>query len=212
MKNLILDNLNLFIWAKDQNYRYLYCNENYAKAAGLDSPTDIIGRTDDKMPWFEQADYFRKGDKDVFDGKVRVNVHEIEVSCDKVRDILVTESQLLNASGQPIGLVGSYIDITGQALIKKTGFYNAAEERYYLGEDFGNAYLTSREIQVLRLLLLGYPARQAGEVLNLSPKTVESHVDKIRVKLQASTKGDIIATAIQFGLTQIIYLKCLGKK
>lgn len=214
MQDLILANLNLYVWAKDCNFRYLYCNENYARAAGLESPADIIGRKDDEMPWAEQADFFRCGDKTIFEGSgVRVNVQETLVTLDKVADTLVSESQLLNANGNCIGLVGSSIDITGRRLEKKSGYYNAEEERYYLGESFNNTYLTLREIQVLRKALLGYTARQAAESLNLSPKTVEAHIEHIKLKLQATSKGEMIATAIQFGLTQVIALQqCLPKK
>ena len=59
MKEKILDQLDLYIWAKDKNYRYIYCNENYAMAAGLDSPEKIIGKSDDQLPWRKFADYFR---------------------------------------------------------------------------------------------------------------------------------------------------------
>lgn len=56
-------------------------------------------------------------------------------------------------------------------------------------------------------ILLGFSARQIAEKIKISPKTVESYIDTIRMKLQAKNKGEIIATAIQFGLTQILYLQ-----
>ncbi len=207
MKDAILENLNLFIWAKDKNYKYIYCNENYARAAGIDSPEQIVGRSDDQMPWREQADFFRQGDFDVFEGKSRINVPEVEIMTDKVADILVTENQLLDKSGKCVGLVGSYIDITGQRLIKKTGFYDQNKQRYFLGPDLDDEYLTVREVEVFKRILLGYSARQIGEVLKISPKTVEGYIENLRRKLQASSKGEIIATAIQYGLTQILYLQ-----
>jgi len=212
MKDLILDSLHLAVWAKDQNFRYIYCNENYARAAGLDSPGQIVGKTDDQMPWHRLADFFRAGDKTVFDGSFRINVPEVEIMVDKVADILVTESQLLTRNGKCVGLVGSYIDISGQRLEKKVGYFEDGLKRYYLGSEFNDWYLTLREVQVLKYLLLGYSARQTGEVLCLSAKTVESHIENLKIKLDVSTKGDIIATAIKFGLTQIIYLQCHNMK
>lgn len=207
IKELILDQLNICVWAKDKKFKYLYCNEVYAESAGLDSPNQIVGRTDDAMPWRKQADHFREGDHDVFQGHIRINVPEIEVTKEKVADILVTESRLNDRNGKCIGLVGSYIDITGKQLVKKSGYYNKVEKRYYLGADFGNEYLTIREIEVLKRLLLGYTAAQAGASLKISPKTVESYIENLRIKLQAHSKGEIIATAIQYGLTQLLYLQ-----
>jgi len=126
---------------------------------------------------------------------------------DKVADILVTENQLISKSGKVVGLVGSYIDISGQRLVKKTGYFDKEKKRYYLGNDFDNAYFTLRELEVFKRILLGYSAKQSSEVINISPKTVEGYIENIKIKLQASSKGEIIATAIQFGLTQLMYLQ-----
>jgi DNA-binding CsgD family transcriptional regulator len=208
MKEVVLDQLNLYIWAKDKNYKYLYCNENYAKAAGIDSPQAIIGKSDEQLPWHKLTDLFRAGDYGVLQGSTRINVPEISDTINGVTDILVTENQLLNRSGKCIGVVGSFVDITGKHLIKKTGYYDSHNKRYYLGEDdFNNAYFSAREIAVFKRILLGCSARQIGEILKISPKTVEDYIECIKYKLQAKSKGEIIATAIQFGLTHVLHLK-----
>lgn len=33
-----MKSLNIYIWAKDKNYNYIFCNELFAEAAGLDFP------------------------------------------------------------------------------------------------------------------------------------------------------------------------------
>lgn len=207
MKEQLLNQVNLYVWAKDKNYRYLDCNENYAKAAGLDSPQQIIGKTDDQLPWRELADFFRAGDYGVLQGNTRINAPEISSTVNNVTDILVTENQLLDRNNKCIGIVGSFIDITGKQLINKTGYFDPKADRYYLGDALDNTYLTAREIEVFKRLLLGYSARETGERLKISPKTVEDYIGNIKLKLQAKSKGEIIATAIQFGLTQILYLQ-----
>lgn len=208
MKEKVLDQLNLYIWAKDKNYRYIYCNEHYAKAAGLDSPTQIIGKSDDQLPWKNLADFFKVGDYGVLQGNTRINVPEVSDTINGVTDILVTENQLFNNSGKCLGVVGSFVDITGKQIVKKRGRYDAEKKRYYLGKKiFNDAFLTQREVDIFKKLLLGYSAKQIGISLKLSPKTVEGYTDCIKYKLQAKTKGEIIATAIQFGLTHILYLK-----
>lgn len=198
---------HVYLWVKDRMCRYLYCNENYARCAGLDSPEQIKGMNDDQMPWSNFADLFRKGDHDVFQGKIRVNVPEVELMVDRTADILVSETQLFNKNQKCIGLKGSFIDITGLNLVRKTGYYDANTRRYYLGKELGNVWLSAREIEVLKSLLLGYTAVKTGAFLKISPKTVEGYIENLRYKLNVSSKNELIATAIRLGLTQLLSLQ-----
>lgn len=207
MDRKIYEKLSIFVWAKDRNFKYIYCNENYARAADLDSPLSIIGKSDDEMPWRAQADYFRRGDAEVFQGNIRLNVQETEIRVDGVADILVSENPLFDKHNHCIGLIGSYIEITGQCLIKKAGYFDPVTKRYYLGPEFNNDYLTGREIQVFKSLLLGHTARQTAALLQLSPKTIEGYLEIIKLKIGVKNKGELIARAIEHGLTQIIYLQ-----
>ena len=47
----VLKQANMYVWAKDKSYRYIFCSEKYAEAAGIDSPAQIIGKSDDQLPW-----------------------------------------------------------------------------------------------------------------------------------------------------------------
>jgi DNA-binding NarL/FixJ family response regulator len=49
--------------------------------------------------------------------------------------------------------------------------------------------LTPRELSVLALWAQGYTARQAGAELSLSRRTIETHLDHIRDKLQLTGRG-----------------------
>lgn len=204
----ILKHLDMFVWVKDKKYNYLFCNERFAEAAGLDSPSQIIGKSDFDLPWRRYAAYYQADDYGVLQGNVRNNVPVITETANKITEVLVSENKILNRLDKCIGVTGSCIDITGKQLVKKTGHYDTINKRYYFNDDtLGNLYLSAREITVFKHILLGYTARQTGEKLNISPKTVESHTEAIRLKLQARNKGEIITTAIQFGLTHIMYLQ-----
>ena len=203
-----MKHLNIYIWAKDKNYKYIYCNEHFAEAAGLDSPEQIVGKSDIQLPWRKFAEHYQVGDYGVLQGNARINVPEVTDTVTNIKEVLVTESQLLNKSNQCIGVVGSCVDITGKQLVKKIGYYDPIKKRYYFDDEgLGNMYLSAREITVFKHILLGYTAGQIGEKIKISPKTVESYIEAIRLKLQAKNKGEIIATAIQFGLTHILYLR-----
>lgn len=65
-----------------------------------------------------------------------------------------------------------------------------------------DAALSDRELQVLRLLALGYPAPKAGEILAISAKTVNTHRHNIYQKLGLSTQTELSQYAFQHGLVR----------
>jgi DNA-binding NarL/FixJ family response regulator len=60
--------------------------------------------------------------------------------------------------------------------------------------------LTERETEVLRLVAKGLTARQIGERLVLSHRTVESHVQNTLRKLQLHNRAQLVRYAIERGL------------
>ena len=60
--------------------------------------------------------------------------------------------------------------------------------------------LTSREVEVLRLLVEGRPDREIGEALSISHRTVERHVAGILAKLGAENRTAATNVAIRLGL------------
>lgn len=62
------------------------------------------------------------------------------------------------------------------------------------------AGLSDRELEVLRLIVRGLSNRQMGEILFISPKTVDHHVQHIYDKIGVSTRVGATLFAIQHGL------------
>ena len=60
--------------------------------------------------------------------------------------------------------------------------------------------LTDREIEVLRLVAKGLTAKQIGERLVVSHRTVESHVQNTLRKLQLNNRAQLVRYAIEKGL------------
>lgn len=201
----LLNQHNLYIWAKDKSCRYIYVNENYAAAAGLDSPNQMIGKTDDQMPWRSLADDFKQGDYDVMRGVTRINSVEKSDTVNGVTDILVTETQLLDANENVIGVQGSFVDITGKRLTEKNGYYDSDEKRYYLeGKGLWGTYLTERELLIFKFVLKCWSGPEIARKLFLSEKTIESYFRVLRQKLGAKNKHDLLTVAIRLGLTHLI--------
>jgi len=68
--------------------------------------------------------------------------------------------------------------------------------------DAESGQLSSREIEVLRLIALGYTNKEIGEMLFLSVRTVESHRGRIQAKLGVSTRHDLVEYALRHGLVR----------
>jgi DNA-binding NarL/FixJ family response regulator len=60
--------------------------------------------------------------------------------------------------------------------------------------------LTSREVDVLRLLARGMSSKQIAERLVISPKTARNHIEHIYAKIGASSRATASLFAMQQGL------------
>lgn len=63
--------------------------------------------------------------------------------------------------------------------------------------------LTARELEVLRLVSLGWDTQRVADELNISYHTARNHIRHFRQKLNASTKMDAVLTAIRLGILSI---------
>ena len=64
----------------------------------------------------------------------------------------------------------------------------------------GPAGLTAREVEVLILIARGAATKQVARALGITPKTAETHVERIYSKIGASTRSTATLFAVQHGL------------
>ncbi|KPF69396.1 hypothetical protein IP84_05960 [beta proteobacterium AAP99] len=60
--------------------------------------------------------------------------------------------------------------------------------------------LSARETQILQLLAKGFSFNEIGELLDISPYTVATHIKKIYRKLAVNSRGQAVYEATQMGL------------
>jgi two-component system response regulator NreC len=63
-----------------------------------------------------------------------------------------------------------------------------------------NDALSPREVEVLRLIALGHTSVEIARMLDLSPRTVETHRANVYHKLELSTRAELVRYALQRGL------------
>lgn len=63
--------------------------------------------------------------------------------------------------------------------------------------------LTARELDVLRLTANGLSAKEIAKELQIAPRTVERHIDHIRLKTRTRNRSHLVAFAIHNGCIDI---------
>ncbi|MFX1500142.1 MAG: PAS domain S-box protein [Promethearchaeota archaeon] len=115
MFQLVLDNIPQHIFWKDIKSKYLGCNKNFARVAGVGEPENIVGKTDYDLAWkFEEAESFYEIERLVMESrKPEFHVIESQLQADGKQAWLdVNRIPLYDSEGIVIGLLGTYEDIT----------------------------------------------------------------------------------------------------
>lgn len=63
--------------------------------------------------------------------------------------------------------------------------------------------LTHREREVLELVAHGYSAKEAASHIGIAPRTVESHLESVRLKLRAKNRAHMVTQAVLSGFLKI---------
>ncbi|MCM8731672.1 response regulator transcription factor [Hephaestia sp. GCM10023244] len=61
-------------------------------------------------------------------------------------------------------------------------------------------WLTAREMQVLQSVALGFSAKEIAKHLLIAPRTVERHIDHIRLKTRTRNRSHMVAFALTNGM------------
>jgi PAS domain S-box-containing protein len=106
-----------YVYWKDKNFKYLFCNEPMANFFGFSSPDELIGRTDYDLGWSNTlVDEYRKVDEEIIKtGQARLGIQEVVRNHNgKFLCLNVNKMPFFNKKGDIIGIVGVSVDITAQ--------------------------------------------------------------------------------------------------
>ncbi|WP_246043682.1 PAS domain-containing protein [Geomonas edaphica] len=118
----IINTIPQFVFWKDRDSIYQGCNIVFAKAAGLDDPELIAGKSDYDLPWLrEESNAYRSDDRAVMEGN-RPKYHIIEQQLQASgRHLWVdtTKVPLCDDTGTVTGILGVYDNITERKMIEE---------------------------------------------------------------------------------------------
>ncbi|WP_051272610.1 PocR ligand-binding domain-containing protein [Fundidesulfovibrio putealis] len=115
----ILNTVPQSIFWKDRDSVYQGCNRAFAKAAGIDDPALIVGKTDFDLPWLpEESEAYRADDRFVMSAnQPKPHIIEQQMQSDGQRLWLDTSKMpLTDENGTVVGVLGIYEDITERKL------------------------------------------------------------------------------------------------
>ncbi|KTD33852.1 sensory histidine-kinase / response regulator, partial [Legionella nautarum] len=110
--NGIIDAIPGCLYWKDCNGYYLGCNNLTAKLAGLSSPYEVIGKTDQEL-WGEQAISLIANDTEVMtQGNAIIVSESLKTASGQLMHFTGVKMPLRDENNQVIGIIGNSLDIT----------------------------------------------------------------------------------------------------
>ncbi len=113
MLELILETIPARVFWKDRGMVYLGCNAAFARDAGFDRPSDLLGKTDFDL-WAEFAPMYRADDLQVMQTrqpKIGI-IEQLLLAAGNKIWIATSKAPLINSEGEVFGVLGVYEDIT----------------------------------------------------------------------------------------------------
>lgn len=207
----ILNQLPGYIGWKDRNFQYLGCNNNLASILKLNHSENIIGLFDtDLLGCTEEAFHFhKKNDQLALGGKTISCLHKSSAPYDGsffyfVKKPMIENSKITGIIYHCYKFINSQFIFDLQRRDKKIFPQMLSFSYYQIGCGEDPFHLSERELECLFLLLRAMTAKQIGEQIRLSKRTVESYIENIKNKFGSRTKAELIVLAMNHGYLNII--------
>ncbi|MEO8402099.1 MAG: LuxR C-terminal-related transcriptional regulator [Gammaproteobacteria bacterium] len=204
--------LPINIYFLDKNSAMKMINETCATTMGFASITDSFGKTMFDISPTENAENVIKTDRAVVSNNKRELVEDNVIHFDSFNEqhFFTIKMPWYNKNNEIIGIFGASILFGTQPFadslskIIQFGLLPQTTPNNLLRGTFHNAsYYTKREKECLFYILRGKTARETGKLLNLSTRTIETYINNLKIKLNVSTKSELISKALEIEETQI---------
>jgi PAS domain S-box-containing protein len=197
MLQSVLDATPVRVFWKDLNLRYLGCNTHFARDAGLERPSQLLGEDDFAMGWRDQAELYRADDRAVIEsGEAKLNYEEPQTTPDG-RTIWLRTSKipLRGADGEIFGVLGTYEDITEYKRLAEQSLHR--EKLEAIGRLAGGI---AHDFNNLLTVVLGNVEIAQTNLQADSPPTAQF----VEIKAAAERAAELTAQLLAFARKQII--------
>lgn len=170
-------------------------NEETVRICGFESMQDAIGRTVKAVFHKQSAEAILQNDVIVIN---RNKMHITDDTVSRFDDIEHTAISIkcpwYDSNNKIIGLFGCSIVVGEQSFsrslleISKLGLLSPSQ----IISNHHGIYLSKRETEIAHYLMHGKTAKHIAIILGLSQRTVEKHLEHIKIKMKVSTKSELI--------------------
>lgn len=164
-----------------------------AIATRLQPPLALV---DFRMPGMSGLDFLRGLAAAAL--KMRIAVYTAEADPGLAADALGAGAHIVILKDAPVADLGRALD----ALRTGGSYLDPALGGATLTGQTSKLVLTDRQREVLELLADGKKYEEIGDRLSLGTETVRTHVRKASERLGASTRTEVVATALRLGLIE----------
>ena len=186
------------VFWKDKESRFLGCNDIQARLIQTNfGSVDFIGRDCMDLCVPKEALMLMTNDGEV------VKNSNIKLFAESFygRECLSLKSQLKDSANNIIGTFGAAFYFDEIALAKAVSVINrlnflsqqqlSSVMRCVIANN-SNYLLSKREKECVYYILRGMSAKEIGKVLNISHRTVETHIEHIKSKLSCQTRSQVV--------------------
>lgn len=222
--------INIFpgsIYWKNLNLAVIGCNDNNARWAGYSSACDLIGATNyDHILYKKDGDMLSQHDKAAIESKKLIVVNEkVTYKKQDTKACVSYKMPVYDVSNQVIALFGVTFNKTddlsvtqarenfsvAMELLEATSYNTLInklnDKKQLLYNNKQKVNLTLREFECLAHLTKAKTAKEIAILMNISPRTVENHIENLKTKLHCMTKSQLVEAAIEQGLIQVSHNK-----
>jgi len=223
-KNILNSFPGFVIW-KNSQLQFNMMNDTAMRLLNFKSHSDYQEKTEYEVPCVieELANYYTAFDQEtVASGKSFKSIQMLNIG-GALSVYLTTGSPTKNADNQitGVGIYGlamtnpgliNFISLTAQKDKKSFHSPQTGNRIYLLNESINNNYnFTSREMECLFFLIRGKTSKEIAKILKISPRTVETYLENIKLKMKCSNKLQVIANAITEDLINLMPLSLVEK-
>ncbi len=217
----MLQNMPGYHFVKDLNSRYVEISHDVTTLVSM-RRNHVVDKLDSELPWEEVADQLCHNDLAAIRYQHSDVFEPFPVEQDKVFVTRCVKFPMYDQASNVIGIIGqTYVfsqkETVGEALkaimlfdqksvLNSNKKYNA----YVASEYPADFNLTHRETECLFLLIRGKTAKEIGNFLTISPRTVEVYVENIKKKMCANSRSDVIDKAEKLGMLKVIPKNTIG--